>query len=106
MDGMRQMVGVVVAVDSPAGQLVGALDDLAAHLPPTGRQWGCPLCPAESWPCSRFHSAAQRIIEVGLRLDAFVPPDLYQVLFRQTEPSRSQPVPRPEPWFDEEFRNG
>lgn len=100
MAEMREVVGVVVAVDSPAGRLVGALDDLAAHLPPVGRQWGCPLCGVDSWPCAKFHVAAQQVIGARLRLDEFVPLDLHQRLFPQTETPRSGQEPRPGAWFD------
>jgi hypothetical protein len=106
MDGMREIVAVVVAAGSPAGQLARALDDLAAHLPPSEQQWGCALCCSESWPCSRFHAAAQQIIAARLRLDEFVPLDLHPRLWPPTPPAQSQLAPPPDDWFDEESRNG
>ncbi|GAA3852340.1 hypothetical protein GCM10022243_17500 [Saccharothrix violaceirubra] len=53
MDTSRRIVAVVVAVDSPAGRVVEAIDDLAAHLPGTDRPQDCPLCSWHPPPTSR-----------------------------------------------------
>jgi hypothetical protein len=110
MDGVRPIVAVVVAADSPAGRVAEAIDEVTAHLPVPDEPRACPLCSVQSWPCARFHDAAHRVMAVGLRLGEFVPEDLHPRLWPpQQQPSRS-PVPPPvhlaprsDTWFDEEF---
>ncbi|NKE57504.1 hypothetical protein FXN61_11925 [Lentzea sp. PSKA42] len=74
---MRDIVAVVVAVESPAGLLVDALNTLAAHLPPADRPMVCPLCPARSWPCAPFDQAARHVQDSGVAIGPFVPLDLH-----------------------------
>lgn len=113
MGGIREIVAVVVAADSPAGRVAAAIDEVTAHLPPTQEPWACPLCSTQSWPCSRFDTAAHRVMTAGLRLAEFVPDDLHPRLWPQPQsrsPAPTVPPPPPAPpsdtWFDEEPRDG
>lgn len=117
MGGIREIVAVVLAADSPAGQVAGVLDNLAAHLPPPDQQWGCPLCHTECWPCAGFDAAAQKVVDARLRLAEFVPLDLHPLLWppppeQSKDAPQSPPPPPPQTalppgtWFDEESRHG
>lgn len=112
MGGIREIVAVVLAADSPAGQVAGLLDDLAAHLPPPDQQWGCSLCRTECWPCAGFDAAAQKVIDARLRLAEFVPTDLHPRLWPPPEQPHTAPEPPPQTalppgtWFDKESRDG
>lgn len=115
MGGIREVVAVIVAADSPFGQVAQAIDDLAAHLPPPQEPQECPLCFTQPWPCARFHDAAHRVHAAGLRLGELVPLDLHPRLWPPATPSTPpaspqplspHPTRRPEPWFDEEHPHG
>lgn len=80
-DEWRDVVAVVVAPESPIGRAAGAVDDMAAHLPPPGVPMVCPLCPQQSWPCAGFDDAARRVLAAGLRLPDLVPLDLHPRLW-------------------------
>jgi hypothetical protein len=96
MGGMREIVAVVVAADSPAGRVATAIDDITAHLPPPDVPWECPLCSAHSWPCSRFDAAARRVMATGVRLADLVPLDLHPRLWPRTPPPQPAASPAPE----------
>ncbi|WP_146073828.1 hypothetical protein [Amycolatopsis sp. CA-126428] len=102
---MRDIVAVIVAADSPAGQAAEAINDLSAHLPEAGQPRVCPMCSAEPWPCGGFHNAAQQVMTAGLRLAELVPADLHPILWPPKPPP--SPTPRPaergaggQAWFD------
>ncbi|WP_143035893.1 hypothetical protein [Lentzea fradiae] len=78
---MREIVAVVVAAESPAGLLAGALDTLAAHLPPADGTTVCRLCSTQFWPCARFDEAARHIERRGVAVRPFVPLDLHPQLW-------------------------
>ncbi len=84
MTGRRESRVVIVAVDSPMGQVVRGIDDLAAHLPAASTPRTCPLCLAEVWPCARFHDAASQVQAAGVRLAVLIPPDLHPLLWPQS----------------------
>jgi hypothetical protein len=79
--GIRAIVAVIVAVDSPVGRVPQAINDLAAHLPPPEKPGACPLCSTHSWPCALFDDAARRVEAAGLRLGDLVPLDLHNRLW-------------------------
>lgn len=80
-DDTPGIVAVVVAVDSPLGRAVEAVDELTAHLPsPRGPQ-ECPLCPNQSWPCPGFHAAAHHVHAARLWIAELVPPYLHPRLW-------------------------
>jgi hypothetical protein len=111
MGGIREVVAVIVAADSPTGRVAKAIDELTAHLPPPKEPWACPLCSIESWPCSRFDTAAHQVMTAGLRLRDWIPNDLHPRLWPQPQPSatpapREQATPQPETWTDEEPHDG
>ncbi|WP_257902921.1 hypothetical protein [Saccharothrix obliqua] len=54
----RAIVALAVAVDSPLGRAGGAVDALAAHLPPPEEHARCAVCRDQPWPCGPFDSAA------------------------------------------------
>ncbi|MDQ3276291.1 MAG: hypothetical protein M3Q39_15030 [Actinomycetota bacterium] len=83
---MRDIVAVVVAVDSPAGRAAEAIDQLTAHLPPPDEPWACPLCSAQSWPCAGFDAAAHRVQAAHLRIVELVPLDLRPRLWPPQQP--------------------
>lgn len=108
MGGIREIVAVVVAADSPVGRVAQAIDDMTAHLPPPEKPQVCPLCSAQSWPCARFDGAAHRVRAAGLRVGELVPLDLHSRLWPPSPP-RSQPAPptrHPDTWLDEEQHDG
>lgn len=111
MGGIREVVAVIVAADSPTGHVAKVIDELTAHLPPPDEPWACPLCSTESWPCSRFDTAAHQVMAAGLRLRDWIPTDLHARLWPQPR-SPAPPAPRPPPapqsdtWFDEESPDG
>lgn len=104
MGGIREIVAVIVAAESPAGRVATAIDDVASHLPPLEAPWSCPLCSAQSWPCSRFDEAAREVMSNGVRLADLVPLDLHPRLW--PHPAPSAPGPQPATWFDEESHDG
>lgn len=77
VDAIREVVAVIVAADSPVGQLVRDIDDMTAHLPASDAPRACPMCSTRSWPCAGFDTAARRVGAAGLRLDHLVPRDLH-----------------------------
>lgn len=102
MGGVREVLAVIVAADSPVGRVSQAVDDLAAHLPSPDQPRACPLCTAQSWPCAGFDDAAHRALAAGLRLSDLVPLDLHERLW----PRRRPPSPPASPqdsgsWFDQ-----
>ncbi|MGM1058535.1 hypothetical protein [Saccharothrix sp. Mg75] len=99
MDGTRDVVAVVVAVDSPVGRVATAIDELTTHLPSTGQQLFCPICSARSWPCPPFHDAAHLVIAAGVRLADLVPVDLHSRLWPPA-------TTKQQPWPTEEVSNG
>jgi hypothetical protein len=101
MDGTRQIVAVIVAADSPVGRIAQAIDDMTAHLPSAEKPQACPLCSTHSWPCTRFHNAADRVHAAGLRLGELVPLDLHTRLWPQ--PQQPRPTAhRSDSWFNQE----
>lgn len=111
--GLRKVVAVVLAADSPAGRIGIAIDDVTAHLPAPVESRMCPLCSAQSWPCSRFDGAASRVLASGVRLADLVPLDLHPRLWPR--PPGTQPPVAPVPnqpndhsstWFDKESDDG
>ena len=103
MGRVREVLAVIVAADSPLGRMSQAVDDLAAHLPPSDQPRACPLCSAQSWPCAGFDDAARRALAAGLRLIDLVPLDLHERLWppkrARTPPSSTQ---NPDRWFGQE----
>lgn len=85
---VREVVAVIVAANSPVGQLVRAIDDMTAHLPPPEEPRACPMCSTQCWPCSGFDTAARRVEAAGLRLGELVPLDLHARLWPPLPPSR------------------
>jgi hypothetical protein len=77
----QEIVAVVVAVDSPLGRAVEAVDELTAHLPSPREPQSCPLCPTQSWPCTAFHTAAHHIHAARLWIGELVPPYLHPRLW-------------------------
>ncbi|SMD27469.1 hypothetical protein [Kibdelosporangium aridum] len=69
-DDTQGIIAVVVAVDSPLGRAVEAVDKLTAHLPSPREPQECPLCLEQSWPCHGFYAAAlhHSVIEAETRL--------------------------------------
>lgn len=112
MGGIREVVAVVVAADSPTGQVATAINELTAHLPPPDEPWACPLCSTEAWPCSRFQTAAHQVMTARLRLPDWIPKDVHSRLWPQPRSPAPPPAPRPQPapqsdpWFDEESSHG
>jgi hypothetical protein len=88
---VREIVAVVIAVDSPTGRLAEAINDLTAHLPSPTDPTQCPMCSARFWPCGGFDAAAYRVQAAGLRVADLVPLDLHPRLWPPTrhEPSQS-----------------
>lgn len=117
MGGIREVIAVIVAADSPIGRVVQAIDDVAAHLPPPQEPQACPLCFTQSWPCARFDDAAHRVQAAGLRVGELVPLDLHPRLWPPSPPPpaptpSASPIPpprptqHPAPWFDKEQPDG
>jgi hypothetical protein len=108
--GMREIVAVVVAADSPLGRAGATVDELTSHLPPPGEHQPCPLCPRQAWPCAGFDLVATRLQSAyQLGLGMVVPLDLHPRLW---PPDRSR-LPSPDPaggrnpeWFDREQFDG
>lgn len=80
-DDTQGIVAVVVAVDSPLGRAVEAVDELTAHLPSSREPQECPLCPNQSWPCPGFHAAARHVHAARLWIAELVPPHLHPRLW-------------------------
>lgn len=109
MRGIRDIVAVVVAADSPVGRAAQAIDDITAHLSVPDEPNTCPLCSTQSWPCAQFTAAAHRAQAAGLRLGELVPLDLHPYLWPTPQPPPrsappTDPTPRSDTWFDEESR--
>jgi hypothetical protein len=105
MGGIREIIAVVVAADSPAGRIAQAIDDMTAHLPTPEEPRACPLCSARSWPCARFHEAAHRVQAAGVRVGELVPLDLHARLWPSapTQPASPQ---HSDTWFDQDQHDG
>lgn len=92
---MRDIVAVVVAVDSALGQEEPTIGQLSDHLPPVDGG-DCPLC--GPWPCAAFQKAAKALHETGIPVSSLVPQALQARLRSPTPP----PVPRAgmntDPW--------
>src|SRR6202035_4660305 len=68
---------------------------MTAHLPAPDTPWACPLCSVESWPCSRFDSAAHELMRAGLRLVDWVPYDLHPRLWPPHRGRAARTFPTP-----------
>ena len=102
MQEVRKVRAVIVAADSPLGQVSQAVDDLAAHLPSPAQPRVCPLCSDRSWPCDRFDDAAHRVLAAGLRLADLVPLDLHERLWPQRRAQTPPTSTHLGSWFDQE----
>lgn len=107
----RQAKAVVLAVDSPVGNVARGIDELTAHLPAPDTPWACLLCSAASWPYRRFDAAAHELMRAGLRLPDWVPYDLHPRLWppphRAPRPARSNPHHlQSSSWFTKEDHDG
>lgn len=95
---MRDVVAVVVAVDSALGQEEPTLSALSGHLPAVDGG-DCPLC--GPWPCAAFQRAATVLHETGIPVSSLVPQAL-QARLRSPTPQQPPPVPRTglntDPW--------
>ncbi len=80
-DDTQGIIAVVVAVDSPLGRAVEAVDKLTAHLPSPREPQECPLCLEQSWPCHGFYAAALHIHAARLWIAELVPPHLHPRLW-------------------------
>jgi hypothetical protein len=78
---LREVTAVVVAIDSPAGRVVEAIEQLSAHLPAPDQPAVCPLCSRQTWPCGGFDAAARHIQAAGMPIGFLVPLDLHPTLW-------------------------
>ena len=81
MGWLREVTAVVVAIDSPAGRVVEAIEQLTTHLPTPDQPTVCPLCSRQSWPCTGFDTAARHLQISGMPIGCLVPLDLHSTLW-------------------------
>lgn len=72
---------MVVALDSPVGRVVDAIEQLTVHLPTPARPSACPLCSWQNWPCAGFDAAARHLQAAGVPIGYLVPLDLHSTLW-------------------------
>lgn len=81
MGWLREVAAVVVAIDSPVGRVIEAVDQLTTHLPGPDEPTVCALCTAQTWPCTGFDAAARRLQTTGMAIGYLVPLDLHSTLW-------------------------
>ncbi|GAA3010421.1 hypothetical protein LV75_006723 [Actinokineospora diospyrosa] len=83
----RDILAVVVAVDSPLGRVARAVDVLSSHVPAVAQPLVCSFCVGSGWPCRSFLDAAQHVNDRGVDVGMVVPVDLHPVLWPQKKPA-------------------
>jgi hypothetical protein len=81
MGGLREVIAVVVALDSPLGRVVDAIEQLTAHLPTAEQPATCSLCSRRPWPCTAFDAAARHLQTTGVPIGYLLPLDLHPQLW-------------------------